>query len=66
MDYKVITNPKNPLCGKSYEEVLEMVKENPYMLRFIQHQTPEVCLAAVEQEGLTLEFIKEQTQEFAA
>lgn len=30
-------------------------------LREAEEQTPEICLAAVQQDGLALEFIKEQT-----
>jgi transposase len=63
MDYRVITNPENPLCGKSYEEVLEMVKKDGCVLRYVKKQTPELCLAAVKQNGWIIQHIKEQTLE---
>ena len=32
-------------------------------LYFVKEQTPEVCLAAVQQYGLTLRLVREQTPE---
>ncbi len=32
-------------------------------LRWVEEQTPEICLAAVQQNGEVLEFVREQTIE---
>ena len=40
---------------------LKMVKENGLFLKFIENQTPEICLVAVKQNGCILEYVKEQT-----
>ena len=47
----------------SDDEALERVKRDGMELRFIEHQTPEICMAAVKQSELALEFVKEQTPE---
>ena len=47
-----------------YETNLREVKQyGRWNLRFIQEQTPEVCLAAVQQSGWALQFVKVQTPE---
>ena len=65
MTFQVIKNPENPLCGKSYEEVLKEVKEDGSYLQFIQgdNQTEEICLTAVQQNGYALQCVHNQTDE---
>lgn len=63
MNYQVITDPENPLCGRSYEEVLAAVQWNGLILQFVEQKTKELCLAAVQEYGYALRFIEEQTPE---
>jgi hypothetical protein len=62
-EYQIITDTKNPLCGKTYEEVLKLVKEDGSLLKYVKTQTPEICLAAVKHCEISLGYIKEQTLE---
>ena len=41
----------------------EIIAINPDALRFVKAQTPELCLAAVNQNGCALEYVNEQTPE---
>ena len=41
---------------------LEKVKYNGLALCLVKHQTPEICLAAVRQHGLALEYVINQTK----
>ena len=50
---EVVTNPSD----------LEMVKRDGWNLKYVKHQTPKICAAAVEQNGLALKYVKEQTPE---
>jgi len=45
-----------------------MIAANQYKqyLNYIKIQTPEICLAAVQQDGMALEFVKIQTPEICA
>lgn len=65
MTFQVIKNPHNLLCGKSYEEVLEAVKKDGALLKYIHggNQSEELCLVAVRQNGDLLQFVKLQTEE---
>ena len=52
------------LFGTSNNESdLERVRRNGMELQFIEHQTPEICLAAVNEYGNALQFVKDQTLE---
>ena len=62
-EYNVITNPHNPLYGKSYEEVKEAVEENGLVLSWVEDQTKKLCRIAVQQDGYALQFVKSQTKE---
>ena len=42
------------------QEYLKKVKENPYFLEKITHPSEKVCLAAVEKNGLVLEYVQKQ------
>jgi hypothetical protein len=42
---------------------LEAVKQNGDALKFINEQTPEICLSAVKQNGWMLRYVKKQTPE---
>lgn len=35
MDFKIITNPANPLHGKTYEEVLAAIQQDGWVLQFV-------------------------------
>ena len=61
--YQIITDTSNPLCGKTYEEVLEIIRQEPYLLHDVQTQTSELCLEAVRRTGLSLFYVKHQTPE---
>jgi hypothetical protein len=39
---------------KLYEKNLQKVKQNKYALKYVKEQTPEICLAAVQQAGWAL------------
>ena len=40
---------------------LEMVKRNGMALRFVKDQTPEICLAAVNEYGNALQFVNRRS-----
>ena len=63
VEYVIITDVDNPLCGLTYEEVIRAVEKNGLALQYLQQQTPEICLAAVKQNGLTLYLVEHQTSE---
>jgi hypothetical protein len=63
LEYTIITDVDNPLCGLAYEEVLQIVKLNGFALGYVKHQTPELCLAAVKENGFALESVEHQTPE---
>ena len=44
-------------------ELLNAVTRNGYALQYVQHQTPEICLAAVTQLGDALMYVRKQTPE---
>ena len=58
--------------NKKEEEVvadphdLEMVKKDSMQLEFVKNQTPEICLAAVQQSAYALVYVKEQTPELCS
>ena len=43
---------------EQYQKVLEMVKRCGAMLELVKNQTPELCMAAVESDGLALQYVK--------
>ena len=45
------------------DKYLEMIRDNWRNLGLIENQTPELCMAAVKQNGYALECVKEQTPE---
>ena len=52
-------------CGKFVDfdhQCLELVRKNPKILKALK-QTPELCMAAVQQDGQALVFVKNQTPE---
>ena len=61
--YKIITDTKNPLCGKTYEEVLKLADNTLFLLSWVYTQTPELCLASVKRYGITLKYVEKQTLE---
>ena len=42
---------------------LEAVKQDPYAVKYVEDQTPEICLEAVKQDGDALQYVKDQTPE---
>lgn len=47
----------------SNKEVLKMVKQDGWALKYVKEQTPEICLEAVKQNGYVLRLVKKQTPE---
>lgn len=47
----------------SNKELIAMIGKNPRLLKDVEHQTPEMCLAAVRTNGISLIFVKRQTPE---
>jgi len=39
---------------------LEMLKANPFIIKYMETQTQEICLAAVQQNEKNLEFVNEE------
>lgn len=48
MEYNIITNPENPLCGMSQEEVVEHMENESSDFCCVKDQTTEICIAAVK------------------
>jgi hypothetical protein len=46
-----------------YSSGLDMVMDDYRFFMFMEDQTPEMCMAAVEQNGLALQYVKDQTDE---
>lgn len=44
-------------------QLIEIVSWNPYALQCVQHQTPEICLAAVHDNWKAILHVKDQTPE---
>jgi hypothetical protein len=61
LEYTIITDINNPLCGFTYDQVLQRVKQNGHALQHVEQQTSEICLAAVKESGLALRYVKHQT-----
>ena len=40
----------------------EGIRKHPSMLEFMPEQTPDICLAAVESDGMALRFVRHQTE----
>ena len=49
--------------NEQYQKDLERVKQSWFELSYVKNQTPEVCMAAVQQDGRALRYVKEQTPE---
>ena len=60
MEYQIIQNPHNPLCGKAYEEVKLAVQQDGYALRHVHNQTEELCKLAVQQDGYALQYVSDK------
>lgn len=41
----------------------EGIRKRPSMLEFMPEQTPDICLAAVESDGMALRFVRHQTED---
>lgn len=48
---------------EQYNNFLKLIKEDWSNFLYISEQTPELCMAAVQQNGIALEYVKEQTHE---
>jgi hypothetical protein len=44
-----------------YIKLIFMIEKNPDILKYIKNQTPDICLAAVKQDGMTLQYVQSQT-----
>ena len=62
-EYKVITDPNNPLFGKSYDEIKRAVQQDGYVLGYVEEQPDELCKLAVQQCGLAIQYVNKQTEE---
>jgi len=58
IEYKIITDTSNPLCGKTYEETLTEIKRNGLLLRYVEQQTSELCEAAMGENVFAIRFAK--------
>ena len=50
-------------CEASNDDLKLIVSSHPPYLKFIDNQTPELCLAAVKNDGRAIQFVKDQTPE---
>lgn len=41
---------------------MERIKANPFHLKYVVKQTEDMCLAALRNEGMALEYVKEKTE----
>jgi hypothetical protein len=57
----IISKPKKWCEDTNF--VLEVAKQDGYVLKYVKEQTPEICFEAVKQDGLALKFVKNQTPE---
>ena len=57
LKYKNEYDRLNEKCNLSGEEALEEVIKDGYVLRYVTEQTPELCLAAVKQDGDALQYV---------
>lgn len=42
---------------------VEAVKRNSHLLACVFHQTPKICLAAIDNDPLSIEFVEDQTED---
>lgn len=61
-EYHVITNPHNPLFGKSYDEVTREVQQDGCALKYVLNQTEKICKIAIQQNLDTFKYVKNQTE----
>jgi len=54
---------RNQIINLKGSEALEAVKQDGDALRYVERQTPEICLAAVKENTHALCYVKEQTPE---
>ena len=59
-EYQIITDTNNPLCGKTYEEVLEIIKKRGLWLCHVQTQTTELCVVAITQNSDAIGWVIDQ------
>jgi hypothetical protein len=62
-DYKKEYDALTFKCNLVGDEALRAVKQDGYVLQFVNTQTPEICLEAVKQNGYALQFVNTQTPE---
>ena len=58
-DYKKEYNALSSKKNLSGEKALEAVKQNGYILQYVNEQTEEICLEAVKQDGYALQYVNE-------
>ena len=44
-------------------DMLKCVNKDPSLLMEVKEQTPEICMAAVKQDGWALQHVKDQTSQ---
>ena len=60
MEYQIIKNKENPLCGLNYEEVTKKIQEDGYIIRFVRNQTEELCKLAVQRNSDALQYVHDE------
>jgi hypothetical protein len=58
---KIYLTDKHEIISLQYEKDLQKVLQDGFELRNIKEQTPEICLAAVNNLGWCLMYVKQQT-----
>lgn len=57
MSYHTTTYNKLYSKMKKFKDI----RKNPNKLKYIKHQTPEICKVALKNDGLTLKYVKNKT-----
>ena len=54
------------LLNRPQRSVLTAVKQCGWTIKYVEEQTPELCMIAVQQFGWTIDYIENQTPELCA
>ena len=54
---------KDNSLNDSNKKDLEAIRQDGQALKFVQNQTPEICMEAVKQNGMVLQYVQNQTPE---
>ena len=39
---------------------MQTVEEKPWVIKYVGEQTPELCMAAVQNDGMALEYVRDK------